>query len=201
MRLLLLALIMATTAAGGAFADVTNGRQAPNFTMVDTTGITRTLSDYKGKYVVLEWTNPDCPFVKKHYGAGNMQKLEKEYKGKGVVWLTIDSSAPGKQGNYPPDKLNAWAKNFGWAGDAFFADPEAKLARMYGAKTTPDMFIIDPKGKLIYQGAIDSIASPTISDIASATNYVQAALDAAMSGKPVAIGMTKSYGCSVKYKS
>ena len=150
---------------------------------------------------MLEWTNPDCPFVKKHYGAGNMQKLEKEYRGKGVVWLTIDSSAPGTEGNYPPEKLNAWAQNLGWDGDAFFADPDGKIARMYGAKTTPHMFIIDPKGNVIYQGAIDSIDSPTISDIALATNYVQAALDEAMSGKPVSKGMTKSYGCSIKYKS
>src|SRR6266498_325453 len=150
------------------------GSAAPGFSLPDAKGQTHSLSQYKGKYVVLEWFNPECPFVKKHYGSGNMQKLQDQYTSKGVVWLTIDSNAPG---------------------------PEGKVGRAYGAKNTPNMVIINPEGKIAYEGAIDSKASPNPADIPSSTNYVKAALDESLAGKSVSTPQTKPYGCSVKYKS
>lgn len=186
-------------AAATASAAPQIGSPAPDFSLTDTNGNTQTLAQHKGKFVVLEWTNPDCPFVHKHYDSGNMQKLQKEFTAKGVVWLSINTSAPGRQGSYPPEKWNQIVKERGAAPTAVLLDPDGKVGRAYGAKTTPDMFIISPDGKLIYDGAIDSIASPDPSDIPKATNYVQAALDEAMNGKPVATPESRPYGCSVKY--
>jgi len=182
-----------------AFAQVMSNQAAPDFTLTDTNGQSHSLSDYKGKFVVLEWFNPDCPFVKKHYNSGNMPGLQKQYTAKGVVWLSIDSSAPGNEGNYPPQDLNKFMAAKGAAPTAVFTDADGKIGRLYGAQTTPHMFIIDPKGILIYQGAIDDTPSADIDDLKTAKNYVSAALDAAMAGKPVAVSATKSYGCSVKY--
>src|SRR5689334_2248461 len=181
-----------------AFA-VKVGDPAPGFTAVDSNGKQQRLSDYKGKYVVLEWHNQGCPYTKKHYESGNMQKLQKEWTAKGVVWLTVISSAPGKQGFVTPAQENDYLKSQNAAPTAVLMDPAGTLGHLYDAKTTPHMFIIDPQGKLIYQGAIDDRPSTDQADIAGAKNYVNAALTEAMSGKPVTEAATRPYGCSVKY--
>jgi peroxiredoxin len=176
------------------------GSAAPDFSLTDAKGKKHSLSEYKGKYVVLEWFNPECPFVKKHYGSGNMQKLQDTYAGKGVVWLSIDSSAPGSEGNLSPEQaektINSWKMNQ----TTLLLDPDGTAGRAYGAKNTPHMFVINPDGKLVYTGAIDSKATPNPSDIESSTNYVKVALDESLSGKAVSNPTTKPYGCSVKYK-
>jgi peroxiredoxin len=177
------------------------GTSAPDFSLTDAKGATHSLSQYKGKYVVLEWFNPECPFVKKHYGSGNMQKLQQEYTGKGIVWLTIDSNAPGAEGNMTPEQANKIMASWKTHQTALLLDPESTVARSYGAKNTPDMIVINPEGKIVYEGAIDSKASPNPADIPSSTNYVKAALDESLAGKPVSRPTTKPYGCSVKYKS
>jgi peroxiredoxin len=185
--------------AGAALAGVEVGQPAPDFSLPDTHGKNHDLSQYKGKWVVLEWYQPDCPFVQKHYGAGNMQALQKEFTAKGVVWLSIDSSAPGEEGNYPADKLNEIASSQGAARTALLLDPDGKVGHEYGAKTTPDMYIINPDGKLVYEGAIDSKPTTVVADLKTATNYVKVALDNSMSGKSVSQTVTRPYGCSVKY--
>jgi peroxiredoxin len=187
--------------AGLSRAETEVGKAAPNFSLPDTDGKTRSLADFKGKYVVLEWYQPDCPFVGKHYKSGNMQGLQKEYTAKGVTWLSIDSSAPGEEGNYPAKKLNEIATQDGSARTALLLDPAGDVGRLYGAKTTPDMYIIDPKGILVYKGAIDNKRSTDLADIKTATNYVKGALDAVMAGKAVPTTATPPYGCSVKYAS
>src|SRR5438132_6411736 len=176
------------------------GTAAPEFSAPDAKGKTQSLSQYKGKYVVLEWFNPDCPFVKKHYGGGNMQKLQDEYTGKGVVWLTIDSNAPCTEGNLSPEQAQKVMKDWDTKQTALLLDPEGKAGRTYNARNTPHMFVINSEGKVIYEGAIDSKASPNPADIPSSTNYVKVALDESMSGKPVSNANTRPYGCSVKYK-
>jgi hypothetical protein len=150
---------------------------------------------------VLEWFNPECPFVKKHYGSDNMQKLQQEYTSKGVVWLTIDSNAPGAEGNMTPEQAQKIMSSWKTHQTALLLDPESKVARSYGAKNTPDMIVINPEGKIVYEGAIDNKATPNPNDIPSSTNYVKAALDESLAGKPVSNPTTKPYGCSVKYKS
>jgi peroxiredoxin len=175
------------------------GSAAPDFSLPDTNGKTHALTQHKGKFVVLEWVNPQCPFVKKHYGSGNMQKLQTEYTKKDVVWLSIDSSAKGKEGYLTPEAGNAWLKEAKASPSALLLDPDGKVGQLYGAKTTPHMYIINPEGKLIYEGAIDSIKSADVADIAKAENYVKAGLDEAMAGKPVKTANSKAYGCSVKY--
>src|SRR5204862_1265684 len=203
MKTKLILTALTTLAAGALYAgDVPPvGSAAPEFSVPDANGKTHSLSEYKGKYVVLEWFNPECPFVKKHYGSDNMQKLQREYTGKGVVWLTIDSNAPGTEGNLTPDQaqkvMNSWKTKM----TALLLDPESKVAKLYGAKNTPDMVVISPEGKIVYEGAIDSKPSPNPADIPSSTNYVKAALDESLAGKPVSNPTTKPYGCSVKYKS
>jgi peroxiredoxin len=201
MKLLLIAITALVTGALYA-ADVPPvGSAAPDFSAPDTNGKTHSLSEYKGKYVVLEWFNPECPFVKKHYGSDNMQKLQQEYTGKGVVWLTIDSNAAGSEGNIAPDQAQKIMASWKTKQTALLLDPESKVARSYGAKNTPNMVVISPEGKIVYEGAIDSKASPNPADIPSSTNYVKAALDESLAGKPVSNPTTKPYGCSVKYKS
>lgn len=198
MKQLVLALFLALPLP--AFADVTTGQPAPDFTLTDVAGQSHSLSQYKGKFVVLEWYNPDCPFVKKHYeDSGNMPAVQKKYMDKGAVWLTINSSAEGKEGHYPPAELAKINKDKGGNPTALFTDSDGKVGKLYGAKTTPHMYIINPDGTLVYQGAIDSISSTDKDDIAKADNYVQAGLDEAMAGQPVSRADTKSYGCSVKY--
>jgi peroxiredoxin len=177
------------------------GSIAPDFSLTDTKGNTHSLSEYKGKYVVLEWFNPECPFVKKHYGTNNMQNLQKEYTDKGVIWLTIDSNAPGTQGNLTAEEAAKIATSWKTHQTALLLDPEGKAGRAYGAKNTPNMVIINPDGKIIYHGAIDSKATPNPADIPTSTNYVKAALDQSLAGKSVTTPQTKPYGCSVKYKS
>src|SRR5246127_1987703 len=177
------------------------GSAAPDFSLTDSNGKTHSLSQYKGKYVVLEWFNPECPFVKKHYGSGNMQKLQNEYTGRGVVWLTIDSNAPGTEGNITPEQAQKITASWKTHQTALLLDPEGKAGRAYGAKNTPDMVIINPEGKIAYEGAIDSKASPNPADIPTSTNYVKAALDESLAGKPVTTPQTKPYGCHVTYKS
>jgi peroxiredoxin len=176
------------------------GSAAPDISATDSKGRAQTLSQYKGKYVVLEWFNPECPFVKKHYGSGNMQKLQQEFTGKGVVWLTIDSSAPGTEGNLTAEQANAKIAEWKAHSTALLLDPDGKAGRNYGAKNTPHMFVINPEGKVIYEGAIDSKPTANPADIASATNYVKVALDESLAGKPVSTPSSRPYGCSVKYK-
>lgn len=180
-------------------ATATVGKAAPNFTLVDASGEKHTLSDYAGKYVVLEWVNFGCPFVKKHYNSGNMQKLQKTYDEKGVVWLTICSSAPGKQGYYKGEELTSMVRDHKSEAAAYLIDSEGDVGRMYQAKTTPNMYVIDPEGVLVYAGAIDDKPSVKESDIASSTNYVSMALDRAMAGQEVRPAATQPYGCAVKY--
>jgi len=176
------------------------GSAAPDFSLPDVNGKTHSLSQYKGKYVVLEWFNPECPFVKKHYRSGNMQKLQGEYTGKGVVWLTIDSNAPGAEGNLSPEQAQKVMKDWNTKQTTLLLDPDGKAGRSYNARNTPHMFVINPDGKVIYEGAIDSKATPNPNDIPSSTNYVKVALDESMSGKPVSNANTRPYGCSIKYK-
>src|SRR5881227_1663307 len=202
MKTKLILTALTTLAAGALYAaDVPPvGSAAPDFSAPDANGKTQSLSQYKGKYVVLEWFNPECPFVKKHYGSGNMQKLQDQYTSKGVVWLTIDSNAPGTEGNITPEQAHKIAESWKTRQTALLLDPEGKAGRAYGAKNTPDMVIINPEGKIVYEGAIDSKATPYPSDIPNSTNYVKVALDESMAGKPVSTSSTKPYGCSVKYK-
>ena len=177
------------------------GSGAPDFSLPDANGKTHSLSQYKGKYVVLEWFNPECPFVKKHYGSDNMQKLQEQYTSKGVVWLTIDSNAPGTEGSITAEQAQKISASWKTHPTALLLDPDGKAGRAYGAKNTPHMVIINPDGKITYEGAIDSKASPNPADIPSSTNYVKAALDESLAGKTVSTPQTKPYGCSVKYKS
>lgn len=182
-----------------AFA-VKVGDPAPNFTGVDSNGRQQSLSAYKGKFVVLEWHNQGCPYTRKHYESGNMQRLQKEWTGKGVVWLTVISSAQGMQGFVTPTQENEYLKKMDAAPTAVIMDPGGSLGRLYGAKTTPQMFIIAPDRTLIYNGAIDDHPTSDQVDIPKSKNYVSAALGEAMSGKPVTEAATRPYGCSVKYK-
>ena len=180
----LIALCSVIALVAAAFA-VRVGEPAPGFSAVDSTGKTQRLSDYKGKYVVLEWHNQGCPFTQKHYESGNMQRLQKEWTAKGAVWLTVISSAPGKQGFVTPSQENDYLKKMNAVPTAVLMDPAGTLGHLYDAKTTPDMYIIDPAGNLIYEGAIDDKPTTDQSDIAGAKNYVNAALTEAMGGKPV----------------
>jgi peroxiredoxin len=199
-KLLLIALTTVIATALYASDSPPVGSAAPSFSATDSNGKTVSLADYKGKYVVLEWFNPECPFVKKHYGGGNMQKLQKNFTDKGVAWLTIDSNAPGKEGNLTAEQANKTMADWKVHSTALLLDPDGKVGKAYGAKNTPHMFIISPEGKVIYEGAIDSKASPNPDDIPSSTNYVKLALDEAMSGKTVTTPSSRPYGCSVKYE-
>lgn len=194
----LLVLALAATALAHAAGPLV-GQPAPDFTLPDAKGHLHTLSDYKGKTVVLEWFNFGCPFVKKHYGSGSMQRLQEQATRDGVVWLTISSSAPGKQGYLEPEQAIAKKKELGMHSTALLLDPEGKVGRMYEARTTPDMFVINADGVLVYKGAIDDQPTPDPASLKGATNYVANALAAIKAGQPVSPNETKSYGCSVKY--
>ena len=183
----------------GTLCAASVGKPAPTFKVSDSHGKTHALSDYKGKYIVLEWHNQGCPFVKKHYDSGNMQKLQKEFTKKGVVWFSVISSAQGKQGHVTPTEADAYVKKTDAAPTAVLLDGAGTMGKQYGAKTTPHMFVVDPKGTLIYDGAIDDKPSTDLSDVAGAKNYVTAALNDAQSGKQVSQATTTAYGCSVKY--
>lgn len=199
-KLIIIALTALSTGALLA-ADVPKvGAPAPGFSLTDSKGKTHSLGDFKGKYVVLEWFNPGCPFVKKHYESDNMQKLQAQFTGKDVVWLTIDSSAPGKEGHLTATEAEKQFSEWKMHSTAFLLDENGKVGHEYGATNTPHMYVIDPSGKLIYSGAIDSDRSPDPAVIPTSTNYVKAALDEAMAGKTVSMPTSKAYGCSIKYQ-
>lgn len=187
-------------AAAGAQAAATVGQPAPEITLKDTTGKTVRLSDFKGKHVVLEWTNPGCPFVRKHYDSGNMPATQKDAAGKDVVWLAVNSTEKASGDYLEPAKLSGWLKERQSVPTAILMDEEGTAGRAYGARTTPHMYIVNPQGQLIYAGGIDSIASAKVDDIPRATNYVKTGLAEALAGKPLTAATTRPYGCSIKYK-
>ncbi len=200
LRLLTLAVACSTlflTATSATAADV--GQPAPDFTLTDINGQTHRLSDFRGKTVVLEWVNQECPFVVKHYASGNMPATQKAATADGVVWLAINSGRPGAQGDFAPAQVEKWAKETGAAYTAYMRDQDGKVGRLYGAKTTPHMYVITADGTLVYNGAIDSIRSANKADIAKAENYVNSALTAIKTGQPVKTATSQPYGCSVKY--
>ncbi len=194
-----LAVLALSISATAAWAVPEIGKPAPAFTAVDSIGKSHTLSDFKGKTVILEWTNDGCPYVKKHYGAGNMQKIQKDLTAEGAVWLSIISSAPGKQGHVDGKGANALTASSGAAPTAVLLDPTGKVGKLYEAQTTPHMYVIDGKGTLRYMGAIDDQPNTDTSKIASARNYVREAFAAVKAGKQVEATATDPYGCSVKY--
>lgn len=179
-------------------AAVETGQKAPDFTLTDISGKSVSLSDYAGKTVVLEWTNPGCPFVRKFYADGGMPGFQKKAQEKGVVWLTINSTHPSQGDFLNPEASAKWAKEHGHAA-TWLLDPEGTVGKAYGAVATPNMYVIDPDGVLVYQGAIDSIRDANPESIAKADNYVMAALKALEEGTPVSDPRTRPYGCNVKY--
>jgi peroxiredoxin len=191
--------LAAALLAGGAQADPQVGQPAPAFSIADTGGKTWTLKDLAGRTAVLEWTNHDCPYVRKHYGAGNMQALQKEATGQGVLWLSVISSAPGKQGHVGAAEADALTKSRGAAPTAVLLDETGAMGRAYAARTTPHMYLIGPDGVLRYMGGIDDRATADPADIPGAKPYVRAALADLAGGRPVAEAVTRPYGCSVKY--
>lgn len=197
-RILPLFLALAFTAASQA-EDPSIGEPAPNFKAEDIEGTEIELKDYQGKPVVLEWTNYDCPFVRKHYGTKNMQKLQKEFDERGVVWISICSSAPGKQGNYPVEKWNEMMAEREAGPTSLILDEDGTIGKLYSAKATPHMFVIAPDGTLVYNGAIDNKRSWDPKTVDGAENYVRAALEAVLDGEKPEVTKTKPYGCSVKY--
>lgn len=183
----------------GASAAAAVGQPAPAFTATDTAGRTVSLADFKGKHVVLEWVNPGCPFVRKHYDGGNMPATQKAAVGKGVVWLAVNSTHTGASDYLQPAALAAWMKDKGGAPTATLMDADGSVGRAYGARTTPHLYVIDPAGKLVYAGAIDSKPTANPADIKTATNYVTQALGESLAGRPVSQAATQAYGCSIKY--
>lgn len=198
-RLFNIIFIILALYACGSGATLRVGEPAPDFEGVDSSGHVHRLADYRGKIVVLEWTNHECPFVRKHYSAGNMQEQQREAAAQGVVWLSVISSAPGKQGHVSPDEADRLTRNRNAQPEAVILDSEGRIGRAYAAKTTPHMFIIDATGKLVYMGGIDSMTSTNPDDIPGATQYVRVALQEMAAGKSISTAVTKPYGCSVKY--
>jgi peroxiredoxin len=177
------------------------GQAAPDFALKDAAGKPVKLSDYRGKHVVLEWTNPGCPYVRKHYDSGNMPATQKEAVGKGVVWLAINSTERSSYEYMEPAKVVAWQQARKAQPTALLADEDGVAGKAYGARTTPHMYIVDPQGKLVYAGGIDSIPSSDPDDIKKAVNYIRQGLNEALAGKPISQAVTRPYGCSVKYKA
>jgi hypothetical protein len=175
------------------------GKVSPNFTLNDSNGKTVTLDNYRGKFVVLEWTNKDCPFVRKHYGSGNMQATQEKARSMGAVWFTINSSAPGEQGYLTSSEINSYRKENGVKSNETLLDTKGTVGHIYNARTTPQIVIMDPKGVMIYNGAIDDRPSPDPESLKGARNYAIEALQEAMNGKAVAVSTSRPYGCSVKY--
>jgi peroxiredoxin len=200
-RRLFIALAAASTFAAPAFAAPVVGQPAPAFQARDADGRTRSLAEFRGKTVVLEWTNNGCPYVQKHYNSGHMQGLQKEATRDGVAWLTIISSAPGFQGYLTGPQAKQWKAKVGAAPSDVLLDPEGKVGRLYQAKTTPHMFVIDKTGKLVYMGGIDDQPTTDPDSLKVAKKYVEAALADVKAGRPVAQAVTRPYGCSVKYSS
>jgi peroxiredoxin len=192
-------LVVAGLFSIGSAGAQTPGSTAPEFSLTDTTGKAVKLSDYRGKFVVLEWTNPDCPFVQKHYNSHNLPDLQKEWGGKDVVWLTINSTNQDSYEFKTPAQMNAWMRSKDAAQQAVLIDGSTATGRAYAARTTPHMFVIDPAGKIVYAGAIDDKRSTRVEDVKTAHNYVRAALTEAQAGKAVSVPSTTPYGCSVKY--
>lgn len=184
-----------------AFAAAVVGQKAPEITLTDTAGKTVRLSDFKGKHVILEWNNPGCPFVRKHYNTANMQTLQKEAAGKGVVWLAVNSTEKSHQDYMTPAVLGKWMVEQKAAPTATLMDEAGDAGKAYGARTTPHMYVVNPQGVLVYAGGIDSIPSASVDDIKTATNYVRQAMNEVVAGKAVSMPTTRPYGCSVKYKS
>ncbi len=189
----------AFAAAAPAHATVSVGQPAPPFRVTDTSGKTISLSDFKGRHVVLEWVNPGCPFVQKHYDSANMPGTQKDATGRGVVWLAVNSTHPAASDYMAPAALAGWMKDKGGTPTATLMDVDGKVGRAYGARTTPHMYLIDPQGKLVYAGAIDSKPTANPADIRTATNYVRQAVGESLAGKPVSVATTQAYGCSIKY--
>lgn len=198
-RALFLLPVLAFAASAQAAPAV--GQAAPDFTLKDTAGKTVKLSDYRGKYVVLEWTNPGCPYVKKHYNSGNMPATQQDAVAKGAVWLSINSTEKDAWDYLAPAKLSAWLGERKAKATAVLMDEEGTAGKAYGARTTPHMYIVNPQGQLVYAGGIDSIPSSDPDDIKKATNYVKQGLGEALAGKPISAATTRAYGCSIKYKS
>lgn len=190
---------LAAFVSGASAKEAAIGQPAPDFTLTDINGKTHKLSDYRGKTVVLEWVNPECPFVIKHYGSDNIPSLQRGATSEGIVWLAINSGVPGAQGDFDEQKAASWLKQNKAAPTAYFRDQNSAVGRLYSAKTTPHMYIITPEGTLVYNGAIDSIRSSNVADIAKAENYVKSALAAVKGGQPVAKATSEPYGCTVKY--
>jgi hypothetical protein len=182
-----------------ARAAVQTGRPAPDFSATDSKGVQHTLAAYRGKTVVLEWTNHECPYTVKHYATGNMQALQAAATGSGAVWLTVVSSRPGEQGHVEADEADRLTATRKAGPSAVLLDPKGRLGRLYEASTTPHMFVVDRAGTLIYMGAIDDRPTASHSSVKGARNYVREALDEAAAGRPVAVASTRPYGCSVKY--
>lgn len=191
------ALIASAVAARPETASV--GSVTPSWSLADSTGKVRNINDLRGKYVVLEWTNPDCPFVRKHYDSGNMQATQAKATKSGVIWFSVISSAPGNEGYLTPAEANEYRKSHKVNSTATILDPQGKLGHLYEAKTTPQIVIINPKGVVVYNGAIDDRPTAYPEDIAGAKNYVLAALNSSFAGKPIPNARNRSYGCSVKY--
>ena len=197
-------MLTSTLAAGlltafGAVAQAVVGQPAPAFSVVDTRGKTVSLADYKGKHVVLEWVNPGCPFVQKHYNSGNMPATQKAAVAQGVAWLAVSSTAKDASDYRPPSDLAAWMHSKGGVPTATVMDNDGKIGRAYGARTTPHMYVVDPAGKLVYAGAIDSKPTANAADIKTATNYVNQTIGEVLAGKAVSQPTTRAYGCSIKY--
>ena len=191
----------AVIAAAPAMASVTVSQKAPDFSAKDTAGKTVSLADFKGKTVVLEWVNPGCPYVKKHYNGGNMQSTQKDAADKGVVWLAINSTETGHSDYLAPAALQKWMTEQKSPATHTLMDESGKIGQLYAARTTPHMYIINPQGNLVYAGGLDSIASANPADIKTATNYVKQSLGETLAGKPISAATTRPYGCSVKYKT
>lgn len=198
---LALSLAALAFAAAPAAAAPALGEAAPAFRATDADGRTRSLAEFKGKTVVLEWTNNGCPYVQKHYASGAMQGAQRRAVADGVVWLTVVSSAPGMQGHMTPAEARAWKAQAGAHPTAVLLDPQGRVGRAYDARTTPHMFVVDKAGRLVYMGGIDDRASSELASLKGATNYVAAALADLKAGRPVAQAATRPYGCSVKYGS
>jgi AhpC/TSA family len=203
-RHILLTAVAASTSllvAAHAYAAAVVGQKAPEFSAKDTAGKTVSLADFKGKTVVLEWVNPGCPYVRKHYGAGNMQATQKDAASKGVVWLAVNSTETSHGDYLSPAQLQTWMGEQKAFAAHTLMDESGSIGQQYAARTTPHMYIINPQGNLVYAGGIDSIASANPADIKTATNYVKQGVAELQSGKPISMAQTRPYGCSVKYKN
>jgi peroxiredoxin len=201
-RVILATLFAALSAtAGSPLFAAGVGQPAPDFALPDLAGKTQKLSDFKGKLVVLEWVNPDCPFVKKHYNSANMPTLQKEAAAKNVVWLSINSTHPQSDEFKTEAQMKSWLESKSASPQTVLFDKDGKVGHAYAAKTTPHMYIIDRDGKLIYAGGIDDKRSTRVEDVKTAKNFVRVALDEALAGKPVSVSTSQPYGCSIKYSS